>query len=126
MAMSGSRRTKSYKALALLWAFAMAALLLAPGNSFSEVRFSETVAKLIEVGVHFFGFLVLAFLAVRSAPREDGSTSSKRRRVRLLTAVLAYCVLLEIAQIPIPGRGFEFTDIAIGGLGTLVGFLRRG
>ncbi len=119
------RRThrRKYRALAWIWALVVAVLLLVPGGGLPGAGLPEAVTTAVELGAHLVVFLALAYLAARGY---GGSRSPKERRNRVLAAVFAYCVLLEILQIAIPGRGFEFVDIAIGWLGAVLGFGRRG
>ena len=128
----GWRYRRKYRALAWIWALLTAALLLVPGGDLPGAELAEAVTTALELGAHLVVFVALAHLAARGYGGDAGdgaSTVSKRpkgRRNRVLAVVLAYCVLLEIVQIAIPGRGFEFFDIAIGWLGALIGFGRRG
>jgi len=103
-----------------------------PGGDLPGAELPGAVTTTLELGAHLAVFLALAYLAARGYGGDGGdgvSTVSRRpkgRTSRVLAAVLAYCVLLEILQIAIPGRGFEFVDIAIGWFGALLGFGRRG
>ncbi|MCH7666762.1 MAG: VanZ family protein [Acidobacteria bacterium] len=119
------RRThrRKYRALTWIWALVGAVLLLVPGGDLPGAGLPEAVTTAVELGAHLAVFLALAYLAARGY---GGSRSPKEWRSGVLAAVLAYCVLLEILQIAIPGRGFEFVDIAIGWLGAVLGFGRRG
>lgn len=107
---------------AVLWAVAAAILLLMPGSSFPDSGLAEPLETAAELGAHFVLFFGLAYLAGRGYA---GAGTPGGRRSRVLAAILAYCVLLEILQIAIPGRSFELRDIAVGSLGVLFGFKRR-
>lgn len=117
------------KGLSLLWAAATGALLLMPGSRLPGARLTEPWVTAIELAIHFVLFFGLSWLSVRGfspGPRTpDDSDLPRLRRRRVLTVVLAYCVLLEILQIAVPGRGFELIDIAAGSLGSLLGFWKR-
>ena len=117
-----------YRGLTWIWVLVIAALLLAPGGALPGAGLPEAVTTALELGVHLVVFLALAYLAARGYGGDVGDGESRPLqglRSRVLAAVLAYCVLLEIFQIAVPGRGFEFVDIAIGWLGALLGFGRR-
>ena len=126
------REDRTFRALTVIWSLLTTILLLLPGSNFPDPGLSGTLETALEWGVHLILFLVLAYLARRgyagsSGPPESiGTASARRRRSRVLAAVLAYCTLLEILQIAIPGRGFEVTDIVIGCLGAVLGFRGRG
>ena len=102
-----------------------------PSEVLPESELPGIVETALELAVHFVVFLGLAYLAARGYAREgldnrDGAWRPPTgRRSRLLAAVLAYCVLLEILQIAVPGRNFEFADIAVGWLGALLGIRRQ-
>ncbi len=114
------------RGLAALWAVVTAVLLLMPGGG-SRLGWdlSEALVTAIELAVHFTLFFGQAYLAGRAyGGSSDGVTAvggTAGHRSRILAAVLAYCVLLEIAQIAVPNRGFEFVDIAAGWLGAVLG-----
>ncbi len=131
----GRKVRRRFRALAWIWALVIAALLLVPGRNLPGAGLPEAVVTALALGVHFVVFLALAYLAARGYSEDGGygggsGDGGSRRpegcRSRVLAAVLAYCVLLEILQIAVPGRGFEFVDIAIGWLGALLGLGRRG
>lgn len=108
--------------LTFFWAAFTAALLLMPSRTFHQVPVAGAFEIVLDVGAHFFLFGVLALLAVRGfgdAPFAIG------RRSRVFGAVAGYCVLLEILQMPVPGRGFELLDIAVGWLAIVIGFAWR-
>lgn len=120
---------RNWRALGVGWAVATAALLLLPGSTLPGRDLPGPLVTAIEIAVHWSLFFGLAWLANRgfAAPGGSvaGSSSETNRRRRVLAVVLAYCVLLEIAQIAIPGRGFELLDIAVGWLGAILGLRRR-
>ena len=100
---------------ALLWAIAIACLLLTPSEVYEkewlEFDFRHTVDSIVH-GVLFF---VLAILVRRAL-------TGGRPHARAMTTLglcLVYAVLLEILQQPIPGRSFEIVDIVAAFLGIL-------
>jgi len=118
---------------ALTWALLTAVALLLPGDPLQETGawfdLPEWLELLVEkVGhwlgpwvdklVHFCLFLVLAWLVRRSF--YSTSSESEGAMVKTLAVTLPYIVILEIAQIWIPGRGWETMDLVAGFAGALV------
>ncbi len=112
---------KNFRALTVIWALGTAALLLMPGGNLPDSGLPGALEFAIELGVHFILFFGLSLLAVRgyAGPEQEAGRST-----RVLAALLAYCVLLEILQIAVPGRNLEVPDLALGMLGVLLGFKR--
>lgn len=69
---------------------------------------------------HSVGFAVLAFLVIRWLRSRQEKAGG---RVALWTALacLAYALFDELHQIPIPGRSFEWHDMAIDAVGLCLG-----
>ncbi|RDX37507.1 VanZ family protein [Kangiella sp. HD9-110m-PIT-SAG07] len=65
--------------------------------------------------LHFVGYFGLGFLA------RMGST--KRPAWLLIIACIAFSLVVEIAQMFIPNRGFEWQDLVANGLGVVCGVL---
>lgn len=65
--------------------------------------------------LHFIGYFGLAFLARMG--------SEKRPTWLLIVACIAFSFLIEIAQMYIPNRGFEWPDLLANSLGVLAGVL---
>ncbi len=94
---------------ALVWAAFTAVLLLLPGSAFQAAAPGwERFEQVLALCVHFVLFLVLAWLVRRSGTRDSSS---------VIVILATFCVILEVAQIWIPNRTFEFPDIAMGCLG---------
>lgn len=130
--MEDRSKASSYKALTLLWALVCAVLLLVPSADLPGQEWSGIVKAAIEIAVHIGLFFVLAWLAANgfSAVKEAIESSAVAlpadRKTQVFAVVLAYCLLLEILQIPVPGRNFELLDLVAGGLGAVVGSWRPG
>ncbi len=93
---------------AAAWALASSVLLLVPGEELPEVDLFDWADKL----AHLALFFVLQVLAARSFGRWSG------RAVPLAAAAsIGYAALLEAAQIPVPGRGWELWDLGFAALG---------
>lgn len=103
---------RTCRILGVVWGLATGGLLLLPGSRLPGQEFSEPWVTVIELLVHVALFWILAWLTGRGFGHR-----------RTLAVVLAYCVVLEIAQIAVPGRSFELVDIAAGGLGAILGRL---
>ncbi len=97
--------------LTLGWALVVGVLLTLPGDSFSSADrlFPFLAAEWTDKLVHFLLFLVLAFLAYRSARQ-----ISRVQLPLLVSAVLAsaYGLALEALQASVPGRSPTFGDMA--------------
>lgn len=100
---------------ALAWAGLTAGALLMQGDQLREVEFwfglPEWLWPLADKLAHFGLFFVLAWLVQRCFLGTDGDSATERRT---LAVTLPYIVVLEAAQIPIPGRGWETLDVVAG------------
>jgi VanZ family protein len=69
---------------------------------------------------HLCGFVVLAMLVLRWLSARQGGHG---RRALAWTVVLcvAYALLDEVHQIPIPGRTFDWVDLGMDSLGAAIG-----
>lgn len=74
---------------------------------------------------HFFGFLVLALLVLRWVRSRQGAPGMGSMGWTAM-ACFAYAVFDELHQMPIPGRYFEWHDIAIDAAGVVVGLMADG
>ena len=108
----------------VLWAGLTAVALLVPGDSIHEVggwiEIPDWLEPWADKLMHFSLFLVLALLVRRST---QGGRSGPEFGGRPLAGTLLYVVVLEVAQIWIPGRGFEPLDMVAGFAGVLVTYL---
>jgi VanZ family protein len=127
---------------ALVWAGLVAVALLMTGDSIDDVglwfeipdwlrsladqlrpwaeRLLPWAERWADKVVHFGLFLVLAILVRRcfQDPRDESGPA-----IKTLAATLVYIVILEAAQIRIPGRGWETLDVVAGIAGVLLGVL---
>jgi VanZ family protein len=121
---------------ALTWALLTAVALLMPGDPLQETGAWFDLPEWLELLVdklgnwlepwadklvHFGLFLVLAFLVRRSF--YSTSSDSEGAVVKTLAVTLSYIVILEIAQIWIPGRGWETMDLVAGFAGAVAALL---
>ena len=110
---------------AVTWALLIAVALLMPGDPLQEAGGWFDLPQWLELLwadklVHFSLFLVLALLVRRSF---YGTGSDSEGAVKALAVTLPYIVVLEVAQIWIPGRGWETLDLVAGFAGALVAML---
>jgi VanZ family protein len=99
---------------ALAWTGFCTWLLLLPGKELGGA--AETTERFEALG-HALLIFVLAWLAARSARKMGGDRP--RSGWWGVAAAIVYAVLLEVAQQWIPGRGFEWMDIAASVVGAL-------
>ena len=120
---------------ALTWALLTAVALLMPGDPLQEAggwfdlpewlelladRLGHWLGPWADKLVHFGLFLVLALLVRRSL---YDTSRNLEGAFKTLAVILPYIVVLEIAQIWIPGRGWETMDLVAGFAGALVAML---
>ncbi len=120
---------------ALTWALLIAVALLMPGDPLQEAggwfdlpewlellvdKLGHWLGPWADKLVHFGLFLVLALLVRRSF---QGTSSDSGAVLKALAVTLPYIVVLEVAQIWIPGRGWETLDLVAGFAGALVAML---
>ena len=120
---------------ALTWALLTAVALLMPGDPLQESggwfdlpewlelfvdKLGHWLGPWADKLVHFGLFLVLALLVRRSL---YDTSRNLEGAFKTLAVILPYIVVLEIAQIWIPGRGWETMDLVAGFAGALVAML---
>ena len=100
------------------WAVLVAMLLLVPGSSVPAVPWwvPTTFGGWIDSFVHAFLFLVQMVLVERAVERRG---RGRERRLRV-TVVLGWAFLLELLQIPVPGRSFQFIDLLFAAVGVAI------
>ena len=97
------------------WGLFVAVLLLLPGEAIPAAPWwlPRSFDGWLDCLAHALLFFGQAWLVLRAA----GAGTSKRTTTALLIAVLAYALLLELAQIPVPGRSFQVVDMAFAAIG---------
>ncbi len=101
-------RAVSHHLPAAAWALLCGALLLVPAETLPEVDPFSWADKL----AHLVLFLVLELLAVRSFGRW-----TRRALAASAAASIAYALLLEAAQLAVPGRAWELWDLGAAAAG---------
>jgi len=116
----------SSRRLAVWWAILIAVLLLAPGSAVPTVPWwvPASIGGWADCLVHGALFLVEALLVLRGT---GGARTGALRQGRWVLMLLAYALLLELLQLQVPGRSFQWMDIvsAALGIGIAVFWLRR-
>jgi VanZ family protein len=107
------------------WAALTAVALLAPGADLPAVPrwLPQELTPVADKLVHFALFFVFALLVGRSLGRLSPSSG---KRFLAWTAVSAYALALEVAQTVVPGRSWEWADLAATGVGLVSGWAISG
>jgi hypothetical protein len=100
---------------AAIWAAIIAVLLLLPGSALPTVPwwFPSTFGGWIDSLIHGALFLVQAWLLL--PVRTAGPVVMTSRKWSAVC--LAYAVVLELLQIPVPGRSLQLVDVVFAALG---------
>ena len=111
-----AQRTFDAKRLGVagIWATLIAIVLLLPAGAVPKTPswLPPELVTWVEWTVHFGLFFWLAWLLTRAV-----LPGSSTHRWLLPALSVAYAVILEFLQVPVPGRGFELADIAFAVLG---------
>lgn len=96
-----------YAGAAALWALAMLAITITPGNTIGPVG----GLPFVSIGAHFGEFFVFGLLLSKAFPA---------LRNPLLIS-LSYSSITEVLQLYVPGRFFSYGDIALNMAGSIAG-----
>lgn len=111
--------TRAARYGAAFWAVLTAVVLLVPGTAMPLGEALPLGPKaFVEMAAHVVLFWILGWLVKRGFV-VDGR--GRALRMRWLQALLSYCVLLELIQIAVPFRGFQFVDVVLGFVGVFLG-----
>ena len=91
--------------------FALGVLAIAIGSVMPGKQLPSNLPW--DKALHFIGYFGLGFLARMG--------SDKRPTWLLIIACIVFSLLIEVAQMFIPNRGFEWPDLLANGLGVLAG-----
>lgn len=109
--------------LAILFFIVSFVLLILPGNEFPKAPIFAT--KGLDKIIHTIMFFTLTYLFCR--PFKSSVFNGGKRRMWFLQIALlafAYGITMEFVQkFWVPFRSFEVADIAVDGLGALLGYL---
>ncbi|MDN5203583.1 VanZ family protein [Fulvivirgaceae bacterium BMA10] len=111
-----------YNALTLIWVLLIAILTLTPGNSVPDVGFwyFPHMDKVVHLGI----FAVLVFLMIRGLRKQSSFPGIQKRAIGASILIsLIYGVLIELIQIFVPFRSFEFEDVIANAVGCGTGYL---
>ncbi len=130
--------------LTLIWAGVVLVFAVLPTHSVLSQTVGDRETLTTQVG-HFAEFAVLAWLAawwsasrarasveggadegaattaVRGGP--EGATGDARSAFVVWVSVVGYGALIEVAQVPLPYRSAQFSDLAIDAAGAFAGLL---
>ena len=114
---SGSKYPYKYHIPWVVWALAIAVLMLLPSESFPESKLLS-YDKLGHIGV----FLILTFMMTMSFSRQKHSERLKTKSIPLaLTICIVYSSSLEFLQQIVPGRMTDLYDFIANTIGAIVG-----
>ena len=107
----------------LAYSIFLTALLVAPRPWEYFGRFQAPLQDAIELTLadyirHFLAFSLLASLAWHARRSSDWPT-----RIQFLSGLLAYAILVEVIQLPIPERTFQWRDLLANGTGLVFGWI---
>lgn len=102
-----------------IWGTIVGIALTLPGSSLSPISdwIPPALVPWIDKLIHAFVFFVFVVLAIRSFSAIPGL---RRPAAVALAVALVYVVALEVAQLNVPGRGFELLDLVAGAVGALL------
>lgn len=98
---------RTYRILAVLWAFIILLVSALPGAEISKTGVGEPGSS----AAHFGEFLVFGFLLIRAYPESKSP----------VTLCIFYGIMTEVLQLYVPGRFFSYVDIAMNGAGAIFG-----
>jgi VanZ family protein len=94
--------------------------MLTPGKSLPDIHYFDFQDKFI----HLFCFFIQGYLWTGvGIKRENARSISKRHLFNFIVFGITASILLESAQLMIPNRSFEWTDMIVNILGIILGFL---
>ena len=111
-----------YNFFTFCWLLLILLLTLTPGSSMPETNLWEELISFDKI-VHFAIFSMLVLLMIVGFTKQY--TYEKLRKNAVLASLsisVAYGILIELIQIPIPGRGLEIMDIVANTIGCFLGY----
>ncbi len=112
----------AWTSLLAYWIF-LTALLVTPQPWEYFGRFQAPLQDAIELTLadyvrHFLAFSLLASFAWHAQRSSEWPT-----RIQFLSCLLAYAILVEVIQLPIPERTFQWLDLLANGTGLVFGWI---
>jgi len=92
-----------------------------PGDALKEHDFGYTIPDFL---AHFFVFFIFTFLLTGILHLKiKGTVNWNQLFITAILISLGYNIITEIIQIYIPGRAFEYKDLVVNFMGSLMGFM---
>jgi VanZ family protein len=111
-----------YNLFTLCWILLILLLTLSPGNALPETNLWEELISADKV-VHFMIFCILVLLMIVGFTKQYAYAYLRKHAVPLsLLISISYGILIEIIQIPIPGRHLEVMDMLANTIGCFLGY----
>lgn len=111
-----------YNLFTICWLLIILLLTLTPGNALPETNLWAELLNIDKV-VHFIIFGILAMLMIIGFTKQYTFAALRKYAVTAALAVsIGYGILIELIQIPIPGRGLELMDMVANTIGCLLGY----
>lgn len=109
--------THKYHLLWVVWAIALAALMLSPSDSFPESKLLS-YDKLGHIGV----YMIFTYLLSLAFQKQTHSEKLKIISLKLaLTISIVYGAILELFQQMVPGRMTDLYDLIANAIGAVIG-----
>jgi VanZ family protein len=102
---------------AILWAFIIFILTIAPSNQIPE---PPDWGFSIDKVVHFLIFMVLNLLLLFTRHVKD-RTWNQQQLIQIIILLSTYGFILELLQILVPARNFSWFDLAANVMGVIAG-----
>lgn len=111
-----------YNLFTICWLLIILLLTLTPGDALPETNLWAELLNIDKV-VHFIIFGILALLMIIGFTKQYTFAVLRKYAVAAALAVsIGYGILIELIQIPIPGRGLELMDMVANIIGCLLGY----
>ena len=111
-----------YNLFTFCWLLLILLLTLTPGSSIPEANLWEELLSFDKV-VHFLIFSILTLLMIIGFTKQYTYAYLRKHAVAAsLVISIGYGLIIELVQIPIPGRYMEAMDIIANSIGCFIGY----